>query len=381
MTETRDPRPGVAFCSNTLFYLWNFRRGTIQRFLDEGARVLCIGRDGPGAGELAALGCEVVALDWRLRSLEPVHELGIVRRIHAALRRFRPAVVFSFTFKANFATSLACLPLRIPYVTNVSGLGTAFLSDRAVHRAVRRLYGFANGRAHATFFQNATDLAYFRSIGLSAGRRTAVLPGSGVDTDRFGFAPVERPVRTFVMIARLIRDKGVVEYLEAARALRAVRPDLRFLLVGPPEADGPGRVPVEVVESYADAVEYLGELSDVRPVLLDAECLVLPSYREGMPRTVLEAASMGRIALVSDTEGCRDAIEAGATGLMFTVRSSEALIAALHEVIAMPAEAVAAMSSAARRLAEDRFSEHLCIEPYLRIHGELTGPARPSPAA
>ena len=365
----------MVFCANTLRYLWNFRRGTLERFLAMGTRVVCIGQAGPGAAELAGIGCEVVGLDWRLRSLDPVHELGVVRQIFGVLRRTRPAVVFSFTFKANFAISLACLFLRIPYVTNVSGLGTAFLSERLVHKAVQRLYGFANARAHTTFFQNGSDLALFRRIRLSVGQRTAILPGSGVDTAHFAFEAVDRPVRTFVMIARLIEDKGVVEYLEAARQARTARPELRFLLVGPPETDGPGRVPVELVHSFSDAVEYLGELTDVRPVLREVECLVLPSYREGMPRTVLEAASMGRVSLVSDVEGCRDAIERDVTGHLFEARSADALAEAILMMAAKPVHEVGAMSIAAGRLAEDRFSERLCIEPYLQLY-ETLGPAR-----
>jgi len=371
LADERDDRPCVAFCANKLFYLANFRRGTIERFLADGVRVVCLGQGGAGAETLEAMGCEVVALDWKLRSLDPVHELGVVSRISAVLRRVRPTVVFSFTFKANFAVSLACLPLGIPYVTNVSGLGTAFLSNHPKHRVVRRLYGVANGRAHATFFQNPSDLEHFERINLSIGRRTAVLPGSGVNTDHFAFDPLDRPVRSFVMVARLIAEKGVVEYLEAARQARASRPDLRFILVGPPETDGPGRVPLEQVHSYAGDVDYLGELADVRPVLREAECLVLPSYREGMPRTVLEAASMGRVSLVSDVEGCRHAIEDGVTGFLFEARSADSLAAAALSLAGKNATEVAAMSRAASRMAEERFSERLCIEPYLALFEEL----------
>ncbi|MDP2258236.1 MAG: glycosyltransferase family 4 protein [Caulobacter sp.] len=376
MADDRDDRPCVAFCANKLFYLANFRRGTIERFLADGVRVVCLGQGGAGAEALEAMGCEVVPLDWKLRSLDPVHELGVVSRISAVLRRVRPTVVFSFTFKANFAVSLACLPLGIPYVTNVSGLGTAFLSNHPKHRVVRRLYGVANGRAHATFFQNPSDLEHFERIKLSIGRRTAVLPGSGVNTEHFAFDPLDRPVRSFVMVARLIAEKGVVEYLEAARRARSSRPDLRFLLVGPPETDGPGRVPLEQVHSYAGDVDYLGELADVRPALREAECLVLPSYREGMPRTVLEAASMGRVSLVSDVEGCRHAVEDGVTGFMFEARSAESLAGAVLSLAERDAGDVAAMSRAASRMAEERFSERLCIEPYLALFEELGGRRR-----
>lgn len=376
MADERDDRPCVAFCANKLFYLANFRRGTIERFLADGVRVVCLGQGGDGADSLVAMGCEVVALDWKLRSLDPVHELGVVHRINAVLRRVRPSVVFSFTFKANFAVSLACLPLGIPYVTNVSGLGTAFLSNHPKHRVVRRLYGVANGRAHATFFQNPSDLEHFERIRLSIGRRTAVLPGSGVNTEHFAFDPLDRPARVFVMVARLIAEKGVVEYLQAAREARASRPDLRFLLVGPPETDGPGRVPLDQVHSYAGDVEYLGQLSDVRQALRQAECLVLPSYREGMPRTVLEAASMGRVSLVSDVEGCRHAIEPGVTGFLFEARSSASLTRALLSLAEKDGAEIAEISRAAGRLAEERFSERLCIEPYLALFEELHGRKR-----
>lgn len=376
MSGKRDDRPCVVFCANKLFYLANFRGGTLRRFLDDGVRVVCIGQGGAGEAALLEMGCEVEAIDWRLRSLDPAHELAVVARINAILRRVRPRAVFSFTFKANFAVSLACLPLGIPYVTNVSGLGTAFLNEDLKHRLVRRLYGLANGRAHATFFQNPSDREHFERIRLSTGRRTAVLPGSGVDTTHFAADPLDRPARSFVMVARLIVEKGVVEFLEAARQARSRRPDLRFALVGPAESDGPGRVPLDHVRSFADAVDYHGELTDVRPVLRDSECLVLPSYREGMPRTVLEAAAMGRVSLVSDVEGCRHAVEPGVTGFLFEARSADALTAAILDLAERPAGEIAALSRAATRMAEDRFSERLCIEPYVALFEELARPAR-----
>lgn len=367
--------PTVVFCSNTLRYLWNFRRSTIERFLRRGAKVLCIGQADRTAVLLESIGCEVLGLDWRLRTLNPVHELGIVRLIVGALARARPVLVFSFTFKANFDVACACSVLGIPYVTNVSGLGTAFLNDGVAYRLLRRLYGLANARAYATFFQNPSDLALFKALRISAGRRTAVLPGSGVDTAHFAFDRVERPVRTFLMISRLIRDKGVVEFLEAAEIAKARRPELRFVLVGPEEGDGPRRVSKADVARYP-AVDYLGEMEDVRPVLYDCECLVLPSYREGLPRTVLEAASAGRIALVSDVEGCRDAIVPEETGFLFPARSSAALAEAMLTLADQDVRRVAAMSEAARALATSRFSEELCITPYEQLYEELRAAER-----
>ncbi len=371
-----EPRPTVAFCANTLRYLWNFRRSTLQRFLDRGARVVCLGQADETEARLREMGCEPVGLAWRLRSLDPVHEASVVARIFGTLAAHRPAVVFAFTFKANFAVSLACGALRVPYVTNVSGLGTAFLETTPVHRALRRLYGFANGGAWRTFFQNESDLALFTQSGLCSAARSQVLPGSGVDTEHFRAEPLDRPVRTFVLVARLLKDKGVAEYLAAARRARAARPELRFLLAGPEEPEATGGVPMAAVRG-CEAVEYLGPLDDVRPVLAAADCLVLPSYREGMPRTVLEAASMGRIAVVSDVEGCRHAVAPGVTGVLCRARCAESLAEAMLTVADYDVGKVAAMSAAARAHAVSRFSEELCIAPYLAAYDEITGAGAP----
>lgn len=369
----------VVFCSNTLRYLWNFRRSTLESFLARGVRVLCIGQADRTVEDLRALGCEVLPLPWRLRTVNPLSEAPIVARMVVALARFRPDICFSFTFQANTAIAASSKLLGIPYVTNVSGLGTAFLNERFSYRLLRRLYGWVNAGAYATFFQNSSDLELFLSLGLSIGRRTSVLPGSGVNTERFAFQPLDGPVRSFLMVSRLMQDKGAREYLEAAAIAKARRPDLSFVLVGPEEA-GPGRITREEILTHAAHVDYAGEVSDVRPLLYAADCLVLPSYREGMPRTVLEAASAGRVALVSDVEGCRHAIVEGETGFLFQPRSADSLAHAMLQVAGLEAPRVAAISAAARELAVSRFDEHLCIAPYERLYEGLVR-ARGRPAA
>lgn len=361
--------PVVLLCANTLCYLWNFRGSTIQALQDQGFRVVCVGGKDTAEAALTAMDCEVVALDWRQKGLDPFHEFGIVWQLWKMMRRVRPVVCFSFTFKANVDVSLAARLAGIPYVTNVPGLGGAFLRNELRYRLVRRLHGLANTGAYATFFQNATDLGHFHQAGLSAGRRVQVIPGSGVNTKRFPFRPLTGQVTTFLMIARLLRDKGVAEYLVAAAELKHEKPALRFLLAGPPDEFDAGDV-----ARMGGAVEYLGELKDVRPALLRSDCLVLPSYREGMPRAVLEAASMGRICVVTDVPGCRDAIAAGKSGILCQPRSASSLAEAMRQASRLRAPTVGAMSRQARELAETRFDEGFCIQPYLAIAETLSGP-------
>ena len=207
-----------------------------------------------------------------------------------------------------------------------------------------------------------------------------VLPGAGVPLDRFPFHPLKRPVTTFVMASRLAREKGVLEYLEAAERLKRERPGLRFLLAGSPDPSGDG-LSVRDVTSFGTAVEYLGEVADIRPVLLKAECLVLPSLREGMPRSVMEASALGRMAIVSDVKGCRDAIEAGKTGFLCEPRSAASLADAMRRATQLTPSEVAAMSREARALAERRFDERLSTHAYIEFALGIAGARRPSTPA
>lgn len=357
--------PKVALVANTLWYLLTFRRPTIIALRARGAHVLCVGQRGPAATGLRELGCEVLELDWRLDSMNPVHELAIVVQLTNVLRRHRTRLLFSFTIKANLCASIACRVLHIPYCTNVSGLGTAFLRDGIAYRGARQLFGVANAGAHTSFFQNNTDVALFESLGLSRGKRTIVLPGSGVDVRHFAYRPPRPSVRTFLMIARLIRDKGVIEYLEAARALAQKDTSLRFALVGPSGVQNAGSLTVADIGGFG--VEYLGELDDVRDAIASSDCVVLPSYREGMPKVVLEAASIGRMAVVTDVPGCRDAIEPGVTGLLCEARSSVSLAAAMQTAASLDSAKVMAFSRAARLRAERVFSVERCTQPYMDI--------------
>ena len=372
MQETAPRRGAIMLVSNQLWYLLTFRRVTIERLLAAGFDIVCAGQGAGATGEAAAaelraLGCTVEPLHWRLETMNPVHECAVVARLYTLLRQHRPLVVFAFTIKANLNAGLAARLARIPYVANVSGLGTAFLRRGPHFWLVQRLFGFANAGAHTVFFQNNSDRQLFESMRLSTGRRTLVLPGSGVDVSHFEYAAPRPHIRTFALIARLIRDKGVIEYLEAARLLTHEHPDLRFILVGPCGVQNAGALSADDIAPYRDCIDYRGELADVRPVLREADCVVLPSYREGMPKVILESASTGRISLVSDAPGCRDAIVDGQTGFLFAPRSVDALAHAMRRATRLTSEDIQTMSNRARQRAVEDFHVDLSTTPYLNI--------------
>ncbi|MFD2190046.1 glycosyltransferase family 4 protein [Pistricoccus aurantiacus] len=356
----------VVLVSNTSWYLYNFRRGTILALREAGYRVVGLAPADEYSDRLVSeLGIEHVPLTLDGKSTRLLGEGRSLGRLQTRLRRLSPLFVFNFTVKANIYSGLACRVLRIPYANNVSGLGTAFLHDTWLFRRVRSLYGFANRGARCVFFQNQEDHDLFQHYGLLRNTPTTVLPGSGMDTKRFAFSSLPEPEPfTFVMIARLLGDKGVREYVQAAQQVRKDFPQARFLLIGPYGSSNRTAIGKDEVDAWQaqGAVEYLGEQEDVRDWLRQSHMLVLPSYREGMPRTVLEAASMGRPAIVSDVPGCRHAVVANETGWLCEVKSADALAARMRECLTMPFDALEQAGLAARQRIEAEFDERIVIE-------------------
>ncbi|MGH6915423.1 MAG: glycosyltransferase family 4 protein, partial [Geminicoccales bacterium] len=218
------------------------------------------------------------------------------------------------------------------------------------------LYRASLACCRSVFFQNQDDLDEFRRLGIVSERQELIrVDGSGVDTDYYGFARPQPEPPTFLLIARLLRDKGIVEYAEAARRLRAQYPQARFQLLGPVD-DNPSAVAAAELDRWRaeGAIDYLGAADDVRPYLRASSVYVLPSYREGMPRTVLEAMSTGRAIITTDTPGCRETVVPGANGYLVPVRDADALAVAMRRFITRPDLAIA-MGAQSREIALQRF--------------------------
>lgn len=370
------PPPAVLLCAGDLNQLWHERGGFIQALQDLGFRVICAGRLGRAADALRAMDCEIAPLAWSEQESPSLPDLGMALGLARRMRRWRPVAVFSYGARANLAAGLAAGMARLPHVASILNLGADFTARGLVAGLERRMQGLIQSAAHTTIFHNPGDLALFRRLGLATGRRVELLPGAGVNLTRFPFAPLDRPVTTFAMLSPLRRDKGVMEYLEAAERLKRERPGLRFLLAGAPEGGEHG-LELGEVTGYGAAVEYVGDLRDPRPLMLRAECIVLPSYREGLPSVLMQAAALGRISVVSDVEGCRDAIQPERTGLLCEPRSASSLTESMRRAARLRAPVVAAMSRQARDLATSRFDERLSIDPCLSIALHLAGDRSP----
>ena len=362
-----DPRAIVCLSANTTWYVVNFRSRLIESLIDQGWRVVVLSPPDRHVERLAALGAEHVPLTLDNAGTNPLRELGTLWRIRDAMARIRPSVVLTFTPKINIYLSLVARTLGVPVIANISGLGRAFVSGGWIEKVSRALYGVALRWPSTVFFQNEEDRAIFIEAGLVDAARTHRLPGSGVDVDRFSPRPKPQagPFQ-FLLVARLLWDKGVGEFVQAARIVKARHPDVEFALAGFLDVDNPSAVPRSAVEEWEreGVIKFLGSFDDMVPVYAQADCVVLPSYREGMPRTLLEAASMAKPTITSDAPGCREAVVNGVTGLIVKTRDGHSLAMAMLELLQMPQKQHDALCQAARERILDEFDEAIVIGAY-----------------
>ena len=367
--------------------LVNFRGELLREMVARGHTVLALApeRDAGVIAKLAELGVAFEQVPLARTGLNPLADLRALGALARTLRRFRADVTLAYTAKpviyGTLAARLAGVPLRCAMITGVgSALGAEQGKGRLVSLVMRGLYAAALRQAQLVFFQNPDDEALFRRLGL-LGRAARVerTNGSGVDLERFAPAPLPQggPF-TFLMIARLLRDKGVVEYVDAARAVRRSHPKARFRLVGGLDPNPTG-ISARELQIWLDegAIEYLGTMDDVRPAIAAAQVYVLPSYAEGTPRSVLEAMAMARPILTTDVAGCRETVEAGVNGLLVQARSAEALAEGMRRMLAAGEQAgrLEEMGRASRAIAERKFDVVTVNRLVLEAMGLNRGPS------
>jgi len=361
--------PTVVISINASWNVVNFRAGLIAALRERGWRVVALSPADAWSPRLAGIGAEHVPIAIDSAGLSPLRDLALLLRYRRALRRIRPDAFLGFTAKPNVWGSLAARSLGIPVVNNISGLGTAFLAGGPLRRIVTGLYRLALRRSATVFFQNPEDRDLFVAAGIVPRGRTRLLPGSGVDLARF--RPPEQARApgpfAFLLAGRLLWQKGVREYVEAARIVRRAMPEARFRLLG--FLDAANRSAVgrgEVAAWQAEGlIDYLGEADDVRPHLAAADCLVLPSWREGLPRSLLEGAAMARPLIASDVPGCRQVVEHGVNGLLCAPRDAAALAGAMLAMIGLGEAERAAMGAAGRARVERDYDEKRVADAYL----------------
>lgn len=370
-------KPRLLLSVNSAWNIANFRGGLVRELQADGWEVIAAAPVDEHVDRVRALGCRFVEMPIDNAGTHPWRDIQLYRRYRNLMRIERPAVYLGFTIKPNVYGSLAAHSLGIPVINNIAGLGTAFIRQTWLTWVARSLYRHALRRSNRVLFQNEDDRRYFIDHGLVDKRRTDRVPGSGVDL--LAFAPQPLPARRagepvrFLFVGRVLRDKGIVEYVEAARLLRKEGIAAEFSILGPLDAQNRTALSRREVDAWVDegVIRYLGVTNDVRPHLATAHCIVLPSYREGVPRTLLEAASMARPLIATDAVGCRDAVDDGVNGYLVGIANSGDLAAKCMRFALLPEDAQVRMGQASRRKAEMEFDEAIVLSTYLKYTRSL----------
>lgn len=362
----------MAIVVNTSWNIYNFRGGLVRGIIQRGGRVVAIAPPDDYSANLQELGATYVPLRKLSRKgTNPITDLRLVFELRRIYRKFGVNIALHYTIKPVIYGSMAARLCGVSNVSTLTGLGYAFITPGLVNRVVKGLYRRALRSAHFTFFQNADDRALFVSKRLVRENKSGVIAGSGIDTDRFQpYETTEEEGKlNFLFIGRLLYDKGVVEYYEAARALRRRHPEAIFNIVGGLDDGNPSGVPATVVREWQATgdIVYHGQVADTRPYIAEATAVVLPSYREGLPRVMLEGMAMSKPLVASDVPGCRDTVDDGVNGYLVDVQSADSLAEGMQKIIDHSPAERAEMGRRGRKIATERFAEPVIVNQYLKL--------------
>jgi glycosyltransferase involved in cell wall biosynthesis len=369
----------VVLVSNSFSNITNFR-GRLVEALVEAGYPISIAAPNADSGWARARGAEAIEIAVDRSGLNPVTDAVLWLNYLRILRREEPGHLLSFTAKPNIYGALAARLSPVISLPNVSGLGTAFMREGVLSRFVSLLYQVAFRACPIVFFQNPDDRDLFVARKIIRADQARLLPGSGIDLDHF--APAEMPAGEgelrFLFIGRLLGDKGVREFVEAARLLRAEHPRWRFQLLGDIDTRNRSGVSPRELRQWVDdgLIEHLGHAEDVRPFIVEAGAVVLPSYREGLPRSLLEAAAMARPLIATDVPGNRQIVDHGVNGLLCEVRNPRSLAEAIRQFGTMGFVRRKQMGQAGRELVERDYGVDRVIRAYLDALAQLSAEAR-----
>lgn len=358
----------VAIVINTSWNIYNFRLGFLKSLQKDGYRIVTIAPHDDYSEKLEALGFEYHNININNMGSNPFEDIKLAWDFYKIYKKVKPNILLHYTIKPNIYGTIAAWLAGVPVISNVSGLGTVFLNNNLSSKIARLLYKIALRIPSKVFFQNEDDRTLFIDSKLVDEDKTDVLPGSGIDTVKF--SPIEDMKRSssfsFLFIARLVRDKGLVEYVDAVRILKVKYPLVKFVVLGAFYPGNPTAITQEEMTKWEQEgiVMYLGTSDDVPSVIAQADCIVLPSYREGLSRVLLEAASMARPIVTTDVSGCREVVDDGINGFLCKVKDAEDLARQMEKMLQLDQIQRIQMGEKGRDKVIKEFDEAIVIRSY-----------------
>ncbi len=308
--------------------------------------------------------------------INPFEEIKSIYSLSKAFQLHKVDIVLSFTHKANLYSIFAGTFSSTSCIPNISGLGRAFIKKSWLSHVVRALYKVTLKRAPKVFFQNLDDLKVFEQLFLLKKDQARHVPGSGIDLNKFCskvYSPRTLDKTQFILIGRMLWDKGVGEFVEAANIVKIKYPQTKFILIGPSDYDNASAIQLATLKDWEakGIIEYLSQINDVIPQIEAADVVVLPSYREGLPRSLLEACAIGRPLIATNVPGCKDLVIDGITGFLCKPKDAEDLAKSMIRFLNLSHEKKQEMGLNARKLAEEKFDHNIVINKYLETIQEL----------
>jgi glycosyltransferase involved in cell wall biosynthesis len=371
--QTQSPMK-VAIVLNTSWNIYNFRMNFVRELIKQGHEVHTIAPIDDYTQSLVNEGCIHHQIKMDSRGANPVKDSALIVELFLIYRNLRPDVVLHYTIKPNVYGTLAAAVLGIPIINNVCGLGTVFLKKNLVSAFAMFLYRISFRFAKKVFFQNPEDKKLFIDKRIVSANAADLVPGSGIDLARFKPMEFTRNKNfTFLLISRLISDKGILEYIDAVKKLKAEGLDAKFQILGAKDPEHKRGIKLAIINEWiqSDTVEYLGTTNDVRAHIEKADCIVLPSYREGTPRTLLEAASSSKPIIATNVPGCNHVVVHNYNGLLCKLKDADDLASKMKEISSYDDSTLKGLGRNGRMKMEAEYDESLVINKYLHALKEI----------
>lgn len=359
---------------NTSWNIYNFRSGLIKGLQKEGHEVIAVAPNDDYSEKIQKeLGVKFHSITIDNKGSNPFKDIKLIFDYKKLFKRIKPDVILQYTIKPNIYGSIAAKSLNIPTINNVSGLGTIFINTNSITSKIGiLLYKYAFRSPKKVFFQNIDDKQLFINNNLVKENITDILPGSGVDLNKFQYSPKKKERKIiFLMVSRVLIDKGIVEYVNAAKEILSKYQNIEFQLLGNHD-NSKGSIPRVDFQNWIDegVINYLGTTDDVAKYIKLSDCVVLPSYREGTPKTLLESLAIGRPIITTNVPGCKETVIERENGYLCEVKNKKDLVAKIELFLQDEESKWKSMSLKSRNLAEIKFDEKLVINKYIE---ELNG--------
>lgn len=364
----------VLLLANRDFVLYNFRNELIERLIRDGYEVYIGLPYGPKVDLMVKEGAQFKAIQIEGRGTNPIKDLQLVADLKKLIRQVHPDIVLTYTTKMDIYAGIVCSKLHIPYLVNISGLGTAVEQQNALQKLMLALYRRAVRDAACVFFQNQQNEQFFKENHILV-KKSRLIPGSGVNLSKWHSMeyPSQEHGLQFLFVARIIKEKGIEEYLAVAKAMKEKHPDVVFHVCGPCDGDYQA-----ILEDYQERgiIQYHGMVQDIGVYLKDVHCLIHPSYYpEGISNVLLESEASCRPVITTDRPGCRETVEDGITGFLIPEKDRDALIRKVDQFIQLPWEKKQQMGLVARAKVEKEFNRQIVVDAYCN---EINNSLRPN---